>query len=95
MTQATIESMSPDAFDEAVEKYISWASEWDGSLPADTFFGVWADLQRETGPFSLKARMIQGRLELSAPPDSMIRTTDNHIYLENGLELVIDLEPAS
>jgi len=95
MTQSTVESMSLDAFDEAVEKYISGASEWDGSLPADTFFGVWADLQTEKGAFSLKARIIQGRLELSAPPDGMIRATHNRIYLQNGLELVIDLEPAS
>lgn len=93
MSQSTIDSIPQEAFDEAVQKYISWAAEWDGALPADTFFGVWADLQRERKPLALKARVVEGRLELTAPPDSAIKTAVNRIYLENGLELVIDLEP--
>jgi len=24
-------------FDEAIERYVDWASEWDGALPADVF----------------------------------------------------------
>ncbi len=35
------------SFETTIQDYISWASEWDGDLPADVFFGVWADLQRE------------------------------------------------
>lgn len=93
MNQATIDAVSEDEFGEAIQTYISWAAEWDGSLPADTFFGVWADLQKEKEPLALKARVVKGRLELYAPPDSTVKVTDNHIYLENGLELIIDLEP--
>jgi hypothetical protein len=95
MNQPTIDTVEEDVFDEAVQTYISWAAEWDGSLPADTFFGVWVDLRKEREPLSLKARVVGGRLELSAPPDSAIKVTDNHIFLENGLELIIDLEPVT
>jgi len=52
MNQATIDTISQQAFDQAIEQYISWASEWDGALPTDIFFptgmlrnGVWADLR--------------------------------------------------
>ena len=92
MKRPTIDTISEQAFDESIQKYISWASEWDGALPADTFFGVWADLQREKKPLALKARVIEGKLELQAPPESSIRVEDNHIYLEDGSELIIDLE---
>jgi hypothetical protein len=34
-------------FDPVIARYISWASEWVGALPADAFFGVWADFQHE------------------------------------------------
>ncbi len=44
MDQSAIDTISQE-FDEAIEQYISWASEWDGALPADVFFGVWADLR--------------------------------------------------
>lgn len=47
MSQPIIETVSQEVFDEAVQKYINWAAEWDGALPADTFFGVWADLDVE------------------------------------------------
>jgi hypothetical protein len=89
--QPTIEALPPEVFDEAVETYISWAAKWDGSLPADTFFGVWADLQKEKKTLALKARVVKGRLKLTAPADSAVTVADNHIYLENGLELIIDL----
>jgi hypothetical protein len=95
MDQPTIDAVKEEVFDEAVQTYISWAAEWDGSLPADTFFGVWSDFRKEREPMSLKARVVEGRLELSAPPDSAIKVTDNHIYLENGLELIIELEPVT
>jgi len=38
MNQATLDTISQQAFDQAIEQYISWASEWDGALPADIFF---------------------------------------------------------
>ena len=92
MDQSTIDTISPQEFDEAIEQYISWASEWDGALPADVFFGVWADLQHRERPVELQARIVEGRLQLASMPGSSVRVSDNSIYLEDGRELVIRLE---
>ena len=94
MDQPTIDTISQQEFDEAIEQYISWASEWDGALPADVFFGVWADLQQRESPVELHARIVEGRLQLSPMPGSSVRVRDNRIYLEDGRELVIQLENA-
>jgi len=92
MDQPTIDTVSQQAFDKAIERYISWASEWDGALSADVFFGVWADFQHRDRPVELHAHIVEGRLQLSAPPESSVRVYDNRIYLEDGRELVIQLE---
>ena len=90
--QPDIETVSQEEFDETLRRYISWAAEWDGSLPADVFFGAWADLTQAEVPVELHARVVEKRLELSAPSESSIRTRHNRIYLEDGRELVIQLE---
>jgi hypothetical protein len=92
MNQPTIDTISQQEFDEAIEQYISWASEWDGALPADVFFGIWADFQRREKRIELHARIVEGRLQLAPAPGSPIRVRDNRIYLEDGRELVIQLE---
>jgi hypothetical protein len=94
MDQSTIDTISQQEFDEAIEQYISWASEWDGALPADVFFGVWADFQHPERPVELRARIVEGRLQLAATPGSPLRVRDNRIYLEDGREVVIQLETA-
>ena len=45
-----IENVSQEEFDETLRRYISWAAEWDGSLPAEVLFGAWADLQDDKTP---------------------------------------------
>jgi len=90
----TIDTISQQEFDEAIEQYISWASEWDGALPADVFFGVWADLRHRERPVELHARVVEGRLQLTPMPGSPVRVRDNRIRLEDGRELVIKLETA-
>ena len=94
MDQSTIDTISQQEFDEAIEQYISWASEWDGALPADVFFGVWADFQHPERPVELRARIVEGRLQLAATPGSPLQVRDNRIYLEDGREVVIQLETA-
>ena len=95
MDQPIIDTISQQAFDQAIEQYISWASEWDGALPADIFFGVWADFQHRGRPVELCAHIVKGRLQLTAIPGSAVQARDNRIYLEDGRELVIRLETAS
>ena len=92
MNQPTIDTISQQEFDEAIEQYISWASEWDGALPADVFFGIWADFQQREKPVELRARIVDGHLQLAPMPGSQIQARDNRIYLEDGRELVIQLE---
>jgi hypothetical protein len=82
-------------FEQVIREHISWAAEWDGVLPADVFFGAWADLQQERKPVELRARLVAGRLELKAPPESRVRAERDHVYFEDGRELVIRYEPAA
>jgi hypothetical protein len=92
MNLEEIDTISTEDFDAAITDYISWANEWDGALPADTFFGVWADLQTPQAPVSLKVKIIDGKLQFAAPPGSPIQVTNNRIFVRKGLELIIDLD---
>jgi len=94
MDQPTIDTISQQEFEEAIEQYIGWAAEWDGALPADVFFGIWADFQRQESPVELHARIVEGHLQLVSTPGSPVRVQDNRIWLEGGRELVIQLESA-
>jgi hypothetical protein len=86
--------MSQSEFDRTISRYISWASEWDGALPADVFFSVWADFQREDRQVELRARVVEGRLQFTNVSSSPLRVQSNRIYLEDGRVLVIQLEGA-
>ena len=56
MEKSALDTGSQSEFDRAIARYIPWASEWDGALPADVFFGVWADFQREDRQVELRAK---------------------------------------
>ena len=92
MTDGTVDYLSPEEFEQAINNYIDWATEWDGALPADVFFGVWADFEREKKPLELKARLVEGELELVSPSTSSVTTVGYHVYFEDGRELVIKLQ---
>ena len=92
--QPTIDTMSQQAFDKAIEQYTSWAPEWDGALPADVFFGVWADLQHREQSIELHAQVVGRRLQLIPMPGDPFQVQGNRIYLDDGRELVIQLETA-
>ena len=91
-TKTTLESIAEEEFAEVVEQYISWASEWDGALPADAFFGVWADLHREKKALEIGIHIVDNQVKLTAPPESALKIVDNHLYLEDGRELILHLE---
>ena len=92
MNKSAIDNISHEEFERAIQEHITWASKWDGALPADVFFGLWAELHSEKRTLELKAHLIEGRLEITAPSESPVKVVDNHIYLEDGLELIINLE---
>ena len=56
MEEPTLDTISQSEFEQAIERYTSWAAEWDGALPADVFFGIWADFQHEERQVDLRAR---------------------------------------
>lgn len=91
----TVESVSTTEFEHAVQQYIHWAADWDGALPADVFFGIWADFQQAKKPLQLHAQIVQGQLKFMAPTEGAIKVMDNTIYLEDGRELMIHLEPVT
>ena len=87
-----VEEVQPDSMAQTIQRHINWAAEWDGALPTEAFFGIWAEFQKEKNTIALKARIIEGNLELTAPPQSSIKVEKNHILLDSGQELVIQLE---
>lgn len=58
----TTDTIPQSEFEGAIEQYISWASEWDGALPDDVFFGIWADFQRQECPVEVRACIVGGHL---------------------------------
>jgi hypothetical protein len=90
-TVATIESASQEEFEKSIQDYIVWAAAWDGSLPPDVFFGVWADIQQGKKTLEVEAHVVHGRLTFTLPPGSPIKVADNSIYLEDGRELIVHL----
>jgi len=66
---------------------LSWAS--------GVFFGIWADFQPRESLVELHARIVEGHLQLMPTPGSPVRVQDNRIWLEDGRELVLQLETVS
>lgn len=52
------------------------------------------DRRAQSEPVTLKAHVVGGRLQLSAPPVSTIRAQGDRIYLEDGRQLQIALTTA-
>ena len=84
----TILNIPHDEFEQAVDRWIEWESAWNGALPSDVFFDVWAALE-QSPPLEVEARLVDGELILSAPSDSPITVQKNRIRLQNGQELIV------
>ncbi len=89
----TLEDMPVTEYETAIERFIEEAAQWEGSLPVETFFHAWEEIERRRTALELKARVVHDRLVLMAPPDSPLVVHDNRIQLEDGRELVITLVP--
>lgn len=46
----TLEGMSVDEYEAAIDRFIEKAAQWDGSLPAETFFATWKALESRKSP---------------------------------------------
>ncbi len=90
-----IDNISHEEFEEAIEEYVTWASEWDGSLPADVFFGVWADLQRLAQEAVAETIELTGVVQgdtivFDSPKTAPVMAHRNEIVI-GGLRLVVKL----
>jgi len=87
----TLEEMPVAEYEAVVERFIEEASRWDGSLPVETFFEVWAAIERRKETVEVQACIEDDRLVLTAPPDSPLTVQDNRIWLEDGRQVVLKL----
>ena len=89
--QRTIESIPAEEFERIVDRFIEQAAAWDGTLPAEVFFGAWDTLADEDSPLEVQAVIEGDELVLETPPESPLTARGSHILLEDGRELVIRL----
>jgi hypothetical protein len=91
MAERTLDNLSPEEFEQTIDRFIEWAAEWDGALPVGTFRAAWEEIEHRKGPVRITARLSENQLILNAPPGSPIYAEGNRIRLEDGRELIIAL----
>jgi hypothetical protein len=84
-----IDAISDQEWDQAVAAHLDWGQAWHGDLPADVFFGVWANLARRAKPLVVKVQLAP-RPIVTVPPGSSLTVSDNRILLDDGRELVLE-----
>ena len=94
--QRTLENIPTKEFEEVVNNFIEKAAAWDESLPIETFFSALDELTPSYSqtPLSVIATVVDGKLFLETHPESPLTAEGNTIWLEDGKELVIQLQPA-
>lgn len=96
--QRTLENIPTKEFEEVVSNFIEKAARWDESLPIETFFSALDELtpsySHNQTPLSVIATVVDGQLFLETHPESPLTAEGNTIWLEDGKELVIQLQPA-
>jgi hypothetical protein len=87
----TLEGMSVDEYETAIDRFIEKAAQWDGALPVETFFATWKALESRRSPVEIQAHIKDDHLVLAAPPGCPLRVRDDRIWLEDGRQVVIRL----
>lgn len=54
-----VKETQSDSMVQVIQQHINWAAEWDGALPADTFFDIWAEFQKEKKTIALKDPLLR------------------------------------
>ena len=91
----TLENIPTKEFEEVVNKFIEKAAAWDEALPIETFFSALDELSPSDrkAPLSVMATIIDGELFLETHPESPLTAQGNSIWLEDGQELIVQLQP--
>jgi len=94
--QRTLENIPTKEFEEVVNNFIEKAAAWDETLPIETFFEALDELSPSYSktPLSVIATIVDGKLFLETHPESPLTAEGNSIWLEDGKELVIQLQTA-
>jgi hypothetical protein len=92
MMMTSLQEMQPAEYEAAIARFLEEAAEWDGTLPIDTFMQTWDAIEQRRETLHIRAQLIQNRLVLRVPPESPLTVIENRIQLEDGRELVIDLQ---
>jgi hypothetical protein len=87
----TLQEMSATEYEAVMDRFIEKAAQWDGSLPIETFFEAWAEIERHKANLQVQAQIKGNQLVLTAPPDSPLVVQGNQIRLEDGRQVTIQL----
>lgn len=100
MSNLPLGQMPPEESDALIEGFISQRSGQDDRLPGDVFFELLAGYQPaerllpgKEPPTRVRCRVLEGRLVLTAPPDSPLWVEGNRVRWLDGHELILELEP--
>lgn len=80
------EAISEQEWERALVAHLDWGQTWQGDLPADVFFGVWASLAHETEPLVVRVHLGTIPPIITMPPGSPLAVDNNCIVLEDGRE---------
>ncbi|MGB0387376.1 MAG: hypothetical protein ACPGWR_21355 [Ardenticatenaceae bacterium] len=70
MFEETIDEISEQAWQEALDAHLTWDENSHGDLPADTFFGVWGHIIKQSPPLVVNVRLDTPKPLITTAPDS-------------------------
>jgi hypothetical protein len=89
MFEESIDALSEEKWEAALDAHLDWGAAWHGDLPPDLFFGLWATLAGQAKPLTVTINLDAEHPLVTVPIDSPLTIVDNAIVLEDGRELVI------
>lgn len=93
MFEETIDTIPDRDWEEALTAHLAWGETWQGDLPPDVFFGVWASLAGQAKPLIITVELGTPKPTVTVPPDSPLTVQGDCILLDDGRELVIQFTP--
>jgi len=80
MFEEALDEISDRDWEEAIAAHLAWGETWHGDLPADVFFGVWANLVGQAKPLVITVQLGTPEPVVTVPPDSPLTIEDNRLF---------------